>query len=226
MTYPTWQPEEVEPPRLSHRQAAVRVVVVLALLGVVVGALWAWLAPPSQIVIALTKSGDRVRGYVGDESDHVFLGAMAMSGFLSVLAVTAAVAVWQWRAHRGPILVAALSIGLFAASGVAAGIGAVLVKWRYGVVDLAAAPVTQEHRVHYTLEAPAVFFGHTPMQIAASIVLPAGIAALLYAICTLSVTRDDLGAWPPVGRPVFVPVSDPVPTGVGDPPDAPSPPSP
>ena len=53
----------------------------------------------------------------------------------------------------------------------------------------------------YVTEAPAVFFGHSPLQIAASIVFPAGVAALVYAICALSTTRDDLGAWPPIEHP-------------------------
>lgn len=200
----------VEPPRLADRQAAIRVVVGLAMAGVVVGAVWAWLAPPSQIVVALTKSGNRVRGYVGDESDHVFLSAFMMTGLLFVLAVTAAVAVWQWRAHRGPVMVGALSIGALIAAGAASGVGAVLVRWRYGVVDLASAPVSPERRVHYTVEAPAVFFGHTPWQIAVSIAFPAGVAALVYAMYVLATKRDDLGGWPPIApAPAFVPVTHP-----------------
>jgi Protein of unknown function (DUF2567) len=200
----------VEPPRLSHRQAAIRVVLGLALAGVVVGVLWAWLAPSNQIVMALTRTGERVRAYVGDEADHVFLGAVLMTGFLCVLAVTAAVAVWQWRAHRGPVMVGALSIGVLIATGIASGVGAALVRWRYGVIDLPSAPVSPEHRVHYAVEAPAAFFGHTPLQIAASIVLPAGVAALVYAMCVLATTRDDLGAWPPIEREqVFAAVKDP-----------------
>jgi len=31
------------------------------------------------------------------------------------------------------------------------------------------------HRVHYVIEAPAVFFGHTPLQIAATFLLPAAV---------------------------------------------------
>lgn len=192
------RPDQVAPPRLSHVAAAVRVVVVLALLGALAGALWAWLAPPIQIVIALTKSGDRVRGYVGDESDLVFLGAFLMTGLLFVLAVSAAVAVWQWRPHRGPVLVGALSLGALAAAGAAAGVGAALARWRHGSVDLASAPISPEHRIFYVHEAPAVFFGHTPLQIAASVIFPAGMAALVYAICALSTKHDDLDAWPPV----------------------------
>jgi hypothetical protein len=229
MSAPDFRPDHVEPPRLSHLGAAARVVLGLALLGVVVGAAWAWLAPPIQIVLALTKGGDRVRGYVGDESDLVFLGAFVMTGLLFVLAVSAAVAAWQWRPHRGPLLIGALSIGAVASAGAAAGVGAALARWRYGAVDLAAAPISPEHRVVYTHEAPAVFFGHTPLQIAASVVFPAGVAALVYAICALSTKRDDLGAWPPIEVAYAVaPVGpiDPVPTAAGDPPADPSSPSP
>lgn len=226
---PPQRSDHVEPPRLSQRQAAMRVVVGLALLGVVIGAVWAWLAPPIQLVIALTKSGDRVRGYVGDESDLLFLGAFLMTGLLFALAVTAAVAVWQWRAHRGPLMVAALSIGALAAAGAAAGVGAALTRWRHGAVDVAAAPISPEHRVFYTHEAPAVFFGHGPLQIAASIIVPAGVAALVYAICALSTKRDDLGAWPPVEVAYLVTPAgtiDPDPTAAVDPRADPSPPSP
>ncbi len=61
------------------------------------GRLWAWLAPPIHSVVALTRSNDRVKAYLGYEGDHFFTAAFLMVGFLSVLAVIAAVAVWQWR---------------------------------------------------------------------------------------------------------------------------------
>jgi hypothetical protein len=215
----------VEPPRLSRVGAAARVVAGMALLGAVVGAVWAWLAPPVQIVIALTKGGDRVRGYVGDQSDLVFLGAFLMTGLLFALAVSSAVAVWQWRAHRGPVLAAALSLGALAAAGAAAGVGAALARWRHGTVDVLGAAVSPEHRIVYAQQSPAVFFGHTPWQIAASVVFPAGVAALIYAMCALSAKRDDLGAWPPV-EVLVTSVTDPVPTAAGDPPADPSSPSP
>jgi Protein of unknown function (DUF2567) len=113
------------------------------------------------------------------------------------------VLVWQWRAHRGPVMVAALTIGSAAATGATAGIGALLVHWRYGTIDVAGAPVTPEHRVHYVIEAPAVFFGHSPLLIAASVLLPVAIALLVYALLAASTARDDLGAWPPAEEPVF-----------------------
>ena len=174
----------------------------LTVVGALVGALWAWLAPPIHGVVALTKSGERIKAYLGNEADHFFIAAFLLVGMLGVLAVVAAVLLWQWRAHRGPAMVAAISIGVAAGTGAAAGIGAVLVRLRYGALDIAGAPVSPEHRVHYAVEAPAVFFGHSPLQIAATILLPAAAAALVYALMAVSTARDDLGAWPPVDEPV------------------------
>lgn len=207
---------DADSPNLSNVAAASRVVVGLTLTGLLVGVLWAWLAPSVQTVIALARNGDRVRGYVGDEADHLFIAAFEMMGFLFVLAVVSATLVWNWRPHRGPLMVAAVSLGLTAAAGVAAGVGAVLVHWRYGTVDVAGAPISPEHRVHYVFEAPGVFFGHSPWQLATTILFPAGIAALVYAICALSAKRDDLGAWPPV-EPNFG-ATDPIPTAADAPP--------
>lgn len=185
-------------PGISVRAAATRVFLGLLAAGALVGALWAWLAPPIQGVIALTRAGDRVRAYLGNDSDHFFLGAFLQAGLLAAVAVVATVLVWQWRAHRGPVQVVALAAGMAAAAGACAGVGAVLVHWRYGGIDVDAAPVTEANRVHYVLEAPAVFFGHGPLVIAAGIVLPAAVAALTYALLAASTSRDDLGAWPPV----------------------------
>jgi Protein of unknown function (DUF2567) len=195
---PAMRAERVSPSRFSRRAAALRVVLGVVGAGVLVGALWAWLAPPIQGVVALTRSGERVRAYLGNDSDHLFLGAFLLVGLLGVLGVVAAVLVWQWRVHRGPVLVAALTAGTAAAAGAATGIGAALVHWRYGSIDIDTAPVTEANRVHYVLEAPAVYFGHGPLVIASSILLPAAMAALTYALLTVSTSRDDLGAWPPV----------------------------
>lgn len=206
-------------PRVSRVRAAIVVIVGMALAGVVVGAAWAWLAPPARAVVALTRSGDRVNAYVGSEADHLFIGAFLMLGMPSVLGVVAAVLVWQWRAHRGPLMVAALSLGSVAATATAAGVGAWLAHMRYGVTTLEGAPVTPEHRIYYFSEAPPVFFGHSPLQIAATVLVPAAVAALVYALLTVGTMRDDLGAWPPVAAAPVLPApvgSLPVPT-----PDAP-----
>jgi len=196
---------DVASPRISRRLATLIVVAGLAVAGALVGALWAWLAPSIQGVVALTRDGERIRAYLGNEADHFFISAFLAVGMLGVLAVVAAVLVWQWRAHRGPMMVVALTIGSAAAAGAAAGVGALLVRWRYGTIDVDAAPVSPEHRVHYVVEAPAVFFGHSPLQIAATVLFPVAIAALVYALLAVSTARDDLGAWPPVDEPVLGP---------------------
>jgi hypothetical protein len=196
---------EVAPPRISRRRAVVITVAGVTVVGALVGALWAWLAPPIHGVVALTKRGARVKAFLGNEADHFFVAAVLMVGMLGALAIIAAVLLWQWRTHRGPGMVAALAVGAAAAAGAAAGVGAALVHWRYGTIDIAGAPVSPEDRVHYVIEAPAVFFGHSPLQIAATILLPAGTAALVYALMAVSTQRDDLGAWPPVEEPVIGP---------------------
>ncbi|MGV0742733.1 DUF2567 domain-containing protein [Mycolicibacterium sp. XJ870] len=190
-------------PRISRSRAVVIVVVALTIAGALFGVLWAWLAPPIRGVVALTRSGERIHAYLGSESDHFFTAAFMFVGLLVVLAVVSAVALWQWRAHRGPVLLTALAVGCAAAAAAAAGVGAALVHRRYGTLDIAGAPVTPEDRVHYVVEAAPVFFGHTPLQLAATILFPAAMAALAYALIAVSTPRDDLGAWPPAETPVY-----------------------
>lgn len=189
-------------PAVPRIRAALTVVTALAAAGVVVGALWTWLAPPIRGVIALTRSGDRVKAYLGADSDHWFTSAALMVGMLSVVAVVAAVWVWQWRAHRGPVMAAALAVGSVAAAATATGVGVLAARLRYGVVDMAAAPVSEHQRVHYIVESPSVFFGHSPAQIAVTLLYPAAVAAIVYLFAAVAAPRDDLGAWPPVQYPV------------------------
>lgn len=190
-------------PRFSRRKAAVTVVAGLAVAGALVGALWSWLAPPAHGVVALTRSGERIQAYLGSESDHLFVAAAMLIGMLTPLAIISAVLVWQWRAHRGPVLVTALWAGSVAAAAAAAGVGAALVHWRYGAVPFETAPVTPENRVYYFTEAPPVFFAHGPLQIATTLLFPAAIAALTYALIAVATPRDDLGAWPAQEHPAL-----------------------
>lgn len=189
-------PQLAPAPRLSRRRALGIVVAALLLIGVLIGVLWAVVAPPVHGVVALTHSGERVQDYLGDEADHFFVAAFLMLGLLTVVAVLAPVLVWQWPAHRGPAMVVGLSIGVVAAGAAGAAVGAQLVHRRYGVVDVAAAPVTPKNPVHYFIEAPPVFFGHGPLQIACTVLLPAAVAALVYALLAAGAPHDDLGSYP------------------------------
>ncbi|ULP45641.1 DUF2567 domain-containing protein [Mycolicibacter virginiensis] len=184
-------------PRITRGRAYLTIAAGLAVVGLPIGALWAWVAPPINGVVALTRSGERVQAYLGNEAEHFFIAPFLLLGLLSVTAVVAATLAWQWRAHRGPGMVAGLLVGLSAGAVLAVLTGTVLVQRRYGTIDVEAAPVSPEHRVHYVAEGPPVFFGHTPLQIAASLLLPAATAALVYGMCATWSTRDDLGGYPP-----------------------------
>jgi hypothetical protein len=194
----------VAQPRTPRRRAAVIVVFGLTLASAVLGALWVLLAPPVHGVVALTKGGERVHTYLGNEADHFFVAAVMMLGMLTVLAVVSAVLVWQWRAHRGPAMVAALSVGSALGALAAAGVGAVLARLRYGVVDFDAVPLTPDDRIAYFTQAPSVVFGHAPWQMATGVLVPAAAAALVYGLLALSTVRDDLGAYPPQESPAML----------------------
>jgi hypothetical protein len=194
------RPARPSPPpgvrRTSRRRAIVVVAAGLLLAGVLIGGLWAWIAPPIHGVAALTRDGDRLHDYLGNESDHFVVAAFLMLGLLNVVAAVASVLAWQWRVHRGPEMVAGLCAGAVIAAAVAVGVGALLVRLRYGAVNFDTVPLTHENPVYYFTEAPAVFFGRTPLQIACTLLLPAGTAALVYAVPVVAITRDDLGGYP------------------------------
>jgi hypothetical protein len=185
-------------PRTSRAAAIGAVALGVAIAGAAIGALWAQIAPPIHGVVALTRDGERAQVYLGNEANHFFVAPSLALGLLAVLAVTAAALAWQWKAHRGPGMVAGLSIGLVAAAALTTLVGSRLLHGRYGAVNIDAAPVTPDHRVYYFVEAPPVFFGHTPFQIAATLLLPAGAAALGYGLCAAWTARDDLGGYPAV----------------------------
>ncbi len=182
--------------RRSLRFAVLSVFAGLTICGAVLGAVWAWIAPPIHTLTALTRAGERVDGFLGRESDLLFVAAAMMIGLLAMLAVVSAVLVWQWRPHRGPVIVTALWIGQLAAGAAATGVGAALAHWRYGTADHAGAVLSPDNRVAYFTEAPPVFVGHHPLQVAVTLLLPAALSALVYAFMTVATPRDDLGAWP------------------------------
>lgn len=180
----------------ARRWSAATIVSGLAVCGAVLGMVWAGVAPPIHTITALTRTGERADAFLGREADNIFVAAVMMIGLVSGLAVVAAVAVWQWRTHRGPLQVTALWIGMIAAGGAAAGVGAALAHARYGTADHAGTHVTPTDRVHYFTEAPPVFLSHGPMQVAVTLLLPAALAALVYSVLAVANPRDDLDATP------------------------------
>jgi hypothetical protein len=184
-------------PRYSRRRAGLTVVAGLLPVGALVGGLWAWLAPPVKGVVVLARSGDRLHEYLGPEADHFFVAAFLLLGMLNVVAAVAAVLTWQWRAHRGPGMVAALCTGMAIASAAAVGVALLAAHLRYGTVNFEAIPLKPD-QLHYFTEAPPVFFGRSLLQMACTLLLPTATAALVYAVPAAATARDDLGAHPPV----------------------------
>jgi Protein of unknown function (DUF2567) len=178
----------------SRVRAIVLAALGLSATGVLVGGLWTWMAPPIHLVVAITRSGERVHDYLGAESQHFFDVPCLMLGLLTVLAVVAPVLAWQWRRLRGPGMVIGLTTGMVGAAAVASAVGAVLVLLRYGALDVDKVPLLGKPSVGYVIQAPPVFFGHGPLQMATTLLWPAAVAALVYALLAAGSARDDLGS--------------------------------
>ena len=116
-----------------------------------------------------------------------------MIGLLTMLAVVSAVLVWQWRPHRGPVIVTALWLGQIAAGTAASGVGAALAHWRYGTADHQGVELSPENRVHYFTEARRCSSGTIRFQVAVTLLMPAAVAALVYAFMTVA-TRATIWA--------------------------------
>jgi len=182
------------------RASLVRAIIIAALgislTGGLIGGLWAWVVTPIHAVVAMTHAGERVHDYLGNESQHFFDAPCLMLGLLTALAVVAPVLAWQWRRSRGPAMVVGLSIGMVIAAAAAVGAGAALVRLRYGAVNFDAVPLSGSPAVAYVVQAPPVFFSDQPWQVAATLVWPVSIAALVYALMAAASARDDLGGLP------------------------------
>jgi hypothetical protein len=185
----------------SRTRAIVLATLGLSATGVLIGGLWAWMAPPIHLVVAMTHAGERVHEYLGTESQHFFDVPCLMLGLLTVLAVVAPVLAWQWRRLRGPGMVIGLTIGMVGAAAVASAVGAVLVLLRYGALDVDRVPLLGSPAVSYVIQAPPVFFGLGPLPMAATLLWPAAIAALVYAVLAAGSAHDDLGSSGPNGSP-------------------------
>ena len=199
MTEPSG-PEPSSAPRTLPARASVIAALGLSATGVLIGGLWAWIAPPIHVVVAITRAGERVHDYLGAESEHFFNAPCLLLGLLTAVAVVAPVLAWQWRARRGPRMVVGLSIGMVIVAGTAAGVGALLVRLRYGALNVDAVPLFGKPAVAYVVQAPPVFFGLGPLQVVLTLFWPAGVAALVYALLAAGNARDDLGALPVVDQ--------------------------
>jgi hypothetical protein len=169
---PTLTPRDA---RAEETRAAMWALLGAVLLGALAGVAWGLLAPAEHLIVLAPGRGLPLT----DESDHEF-DALAIFVCLSgVAGVVSALAAWQWRRMRGPILAASTLIGTAVGGAAAKLIGEQLARWRY--------PHHHNPPLHTVVAlAPAV--GSDAALFAAPF-----LAAVMLTVLVILSPRDDLG---------------------------------
>jgi hypothetical protein len=158
-------------------RSSVRLVLVLALAGVVAGLLWWWLAPRADFRI--THDGPVVIGNPSEErlvaTDAIFTLVLLAFGLM------AGAAAWFLRRRRGVATVLALAVG---------GCAMAVVAWRLGELLGAGPSDAQVADVGGVVTSPLRL-----RSLPALAVGPFG-ALLAYLVPVVTVHRDDLGRTP------------------------------
>jgi hypothetical protein len=188
---------------LGDLRGVVRTVLAIVVGGLLLGVLWAFVAPGQETVT--TASG--ASAGLAAESDHVFDATAVFFLLACAYGVVAGSLAWRVRSRRGPVMMLAVALASTAAAWVAARVGSWL-----------AAPLTDRNPVGVLLDRAEASSSGTPgppipatlTTIPAEIgsfwtVLGAGVAAVLaYLLCAIMLGVDDLGrpaAAPPEARP-------------------------
>ncbi|MGB7796443.1 MAG: DUF2567 domain-containing protein, partial [Pseudonocardiaceae bacterium] len=135
------QPEVQQPaePATSRPGAVVRadlvpslgVLCVVAVLGLPLGALWSWLAPPEFVArSALAPTPGGVLPFVG-ESEHRFDDMATFLLFGLAAGVLTGAALWLFRRRRGPLVLVAAVLGSLVAAWLAMRVGLWLAAAHY-----------------------------------------------------------------------------------------------
>ncbi|MEU8901662.1 DUF2567 domain-containing protein [Nocardia sp. NPDC048505] len=108
-------------------RAALLVGAALVVLGIAGGVAWGFLAPAEHLLVTQPGRGAPLTG----ESTHQF-DAVAIFVCLGFVAgVLSAVAVWKWRAVRGPILQLGLLVGSLVSAFAMRWFGETVAEWRF-----------------------------------------------------------------------------------------------
>jgi hypothetical protein len=155
----------------------VRLVLVLALAGVVAGLLWWWLAPRADFRI--TSSGPVA---IGDPSEELLVAddavfALIVTGF----GLVAGAAAWFLRRRRGVATVLALALG---------GLALAAVAWQLGEILGAGPTHAQLSDVGRIVTTPLALRSLPALALA-----PFG-AVLAYLVPVITAHQDDLGRPP------------------------------
>lgn len=167
---------------------------VLAVLvgGLLLGLLWALVAPGQQTVTTATGASAGLAA----ESDHVFDATAVFFLLACAYGVVVGALAWRSRARRGPVMLFGIAVASTAGAWVAARVGTWL-----------AGPLTDRHPVGVLLDRSEASASGTPgpaipatlTTVPAEIgsfwtVLGAGVGAVLaYLLCAIALGVDDLG---------------------------------
>ena len=155
-------------------RSALRLVLVLALVGVIAGLLWWWLAPRADFKI--TGSGPVA---IGDPPEELLVADDAVLALILLgLGLLAGAGAWFLRRRRGVAMVLALAVGPLLMA---------VVAWRLGEL-LGAGPTKAELADVGNVVTTRLSLGSLP----ALALAPFG-ALLAYLVPVVTVHRDDLG---------------------------------
>jgi hypothetical protein len=150
---------------------AAEVVGTLLAVGLVAGLLWrAWARTPTRGLAYYNHTilPDETEGFISSDGRFVVL--------TSVIGLIAGLVVWSRRRHRGPIAITALAIGTVAGAALTNLVGHLV-----GGGSTAGKLGTQLPRLPLQVHATGLLF------------VEGALALLVYVLCTLFATSDDLG---------------------------------
>jgi hypothetical protein len=146
------------------------VVVGLAVLGAILGVVWAWWSPPVPAGVNLPGGLERQESKSFISADVRFIVLVALVG------VVAAIGAWLMRSARGPWMAVGLTVG------------GLLGAWLTGAVGNAVGGGTDDAPVNHLIRHLELH-----MQITGGYFFEAAIAVLVYSLLVAFAADDDLG---------------------------------
>ncbi|PVZ08885.1 DUF2567 domain-containing protein [Actinomycetospora cinnamomea] len=189
-----------EPPahRLSRDElradlpAGLRYAAILVVVGLPLGALWAFLAPVVHTV-ALPGGGS---GVPAGEADHAFDAVAIHVLLIAAFGVIAGAVAWRRRHRRGPVLLVALVVGSLAGAWVAGRIGGLL-AWAASPIPVLVDPAALDRAGAPGGPVPAVLTSVPPSPGPWWLALVAGLAAALtYVLAAIIDGHEEMGRDP------------------------------
>lgn len=167
-------------PWVTRREvrAALIVIGVLAVVGVLAGLVWLWWSPSRGIALALGP-----HSLIPDETENFIAADGRYAVVTAVVGLVAAILCWRWKSVRGPVMAVGLTVG----AGVGAGLTALVGRLFGGGVSGAASQ--------------KIITPHLELRALGLLALEAAVALLVYGLSVTVSARDDLGFGDPGADP-------------------------